>query len=73
MTERDLPEPEDFAALVVEAMAIGGRKWTWLAEQTGLHVNTIRYQIITNPASLKLRTSRRIATALGINQWGEAA
>lgn len=66
-----LPEPEDFCAAV--AVAMTGRKWSWLADETGINVGTLKYQLIINPDALKLRTGKRVATALNLTVWGEAA
>lgn len=70
-TRTSLPEPKDFCAAVAVAMV--GRKWSWLAAATGIHVGTLKYQLLVNPDALKLRTSKRVATALNIDVWAEAA
>jgi len=74
MTERaELPEPEDFAAEVQRKMQAEGRKWAWLAGEVGISVNTLRSQIVEEPSRLKLATAKRVATALGMSVWIEAA
>ena len=63
------PESEAFAAVARQKMT--GRKWTWLAEETGINAGPLRYQLVTNPPSLKLRTAVRVAHALDFTVWGE--
>jgi hypothetical protein len=62
-----LPEPEQFAEAA--ALAMVGRKWSWLSETTGINVGTLKYQLLTNPDALKLGTSKRVATALHLDVW----
>lgn len=70
MTEpRTAPEPETFCSAVRKKMDSEGRKWSWLAVETGIHVNTLRSQIIYTPSSLKYSTSLRVASALHLTQW----
>lgn len=61
-----------FAAAVVEKITREGRKWVVVANAVGLSDSTLRSQV-GNPARLKLRTARRLATVLDIPLWGQAA
>lgn len=72
MTETPItPEPEVFAAAA--QLKMKGRKWSWLSAETGINAGALKYQLVKNPASLKLRTAVRVARALELSVWGEAA
>ena len=68
-----LPDSEEFAATVRLKMESEGRKWSWLSEASGINAGPLQYQLVKNPRSLKLHTAKRVASALAISFWGEAA
>jgi hypothetical protein len=71
MTNHLPPEPEAFAAAAQQKMV--GRKWSWLSGETGINAGPLKRQLVTHPESLKLRTAARVARALELSIWGEAA
>lgn len=71
VAETPISPEHAFAATVIEKINSEGRKWTWLADMAGLSTNTLRSQIIDDPVRLKLRTARRVASALNIPFWTE--
>lgn len=73
MTEAQPPEAEAFAAKVRLELKQQERSWPWLSRQTNIHVNTLRSQLLEKPERLKLQTARRVATALSLPMWDDAA
>ena len=50
-----------------------GRKWSWLADETGINAAPLKRQLVTHPSSLKFRTAIRVARVLEMPVWGEGA